>query len=66
VSDILEHVVRVRGRDEAFDPSMYQEPLLASMALVRADPTSEPASGSVSTIVAPQLRSMPSVAQRRC
>ena len=35
-------------------PSMCQVPSACWMALVRPAPTSEPASGSVSTIVAPQ------------
>ena len=39
-------------------PSMCQVPSPWSTALVRPAPTSEPASGSVSTIVAPQLRSI--------
>ena len=38
-------------------PSMFHEPSSLGNALVRPAPTSEPASGSVSTIVAPQLRS---------
>ena len=40
-----------------FTPSMCQEPSSCLMALVRPAPTSEPASGSVSTMVAPQPRS---------
>ena len=39
-------------------PSMCQLPSSCSVALVRPAPTSEPASGSVSTMVAPQPRSM--------
>ena len=39
-------------------PSMCQEPSACSIALVRPAPTSDPASGSVSTIVAPQPRSI--------
>ncbi len=38
-------------------PSMCQEPSSCLTALVRPAPTSEPASGSVSTMVAPQPRS---------
>src|SRR4051794_36548018 len=37
-----------------FTPEMSQEPSSCCTALVRPAPTSEPASGSVSTIVAPQ------------
>ena len=45
-------------------PSMCQVPSGCSMALVRPAPTSEPASGSVSTMVAPHSRSMASAANR--
>ena len=38
-------------------PSMFQEPSSFSVALARPAPTSEPASGSVSTIVQPHCRS---------
>ena len=38
-------------------PSMFQEPSSFWVALARPAPTSEPASGSVSTIVAPHWRS---------
>ena len=38
-------------------PSMFHEPSSLAVALARPAPTSEPASGSVSTIVAPQPRS---------
>ena len=41
-----------------FTPSMCHVPSACSTALVRPAPTSEPASGSVSTIVAPQPRSI--------
>ncbi len=41
-----------------FTPSMCQEPSACLIALVRPAPTSEPASGSVSTMVAPQPRSI--------
>ena len=47
-------------------PSMCQVPSGCSMALVRPAPTSEPASGSVSTIVLPHLRSMACWANRCC
>ena len=40
--------------------------LLELFALVRPAPTSDPASGSVSTIVAPQRRAIMSCAQRFC
>ena len=49
-----------------FTPSMCQVPSGCSIALVRPAPTSEPASGSVSTIVAPHSRSTASSANRRC
>ncbi len=39
-------------------PSRCHEPSGCSIAFVRPAPTSEPASGSVSTIVAPQPRSI--------
>ncbi len=38
-------------------PSMFHEPSSLAVALVRPAPTSEPASGSVSTMVAPHWRS---------
>ena len=47
-------------------PSMCQVPSSCRTALVRPAPTSEPASGSVSTIVAPQARSIISSAQCFC
>ena len=47
-------------------PSMCQVPSGCSMALVRPAPTSDPASGSVSTIVAPHCRSMACLANRFC
>ncbi len=47
-------------------PSMCQEPSSCLTALVRPAPTSEPASGSVSTIVAPHARSIMICAQRFC
>ena len=47
-----------------FTPSMRQVPSPLSKALARPAPTSEPASGSVSTIVAPQRFSIISCAQR--
>ena len=47
-------------------PSMCQVPSGCSMARVRPAPTSEPASGSVSTMVAPHSRSMASWANRCC
>ncbi len=40
-----------------FTPSMCQDPSGCSIALVRPAPTSEPASGSVSTIVEPHCLS---------
>ncbi len=49
-----------------FTPSRCQEPSSWRMAFVRPAPTSEPASGSVSTIVAPQPRSMQILAHRCC
>ncbi len=49
-----------------FTPSMCQEPSGCGVALVRPAPTSEPASGSVRTIVAPQPRSIISLAQCFC
>ena len=49
-----------------FTPSMCQVPSGCWIALVRPAPTSEPASGSVSTIVLPHLRSMACSAKRRC
>ena len=45
-------------------PSMCQVPSGCSMARVRPAPTSEPASGSVSTMVAPHSRSMAWAANR--
>ena len=47
-------------------PSMCQLPSGCSMALVVPAPTSEPASGSVSTIVLPHLRSIACCAKRCC
>ena len=47
-------------------PSMCQLPSGCSIALVRPAPTSEPASGSVSTMVAPQPRSTAISAKRFC
>ena len=47
-------------------PSRCQVPSGCSTALVRPAPTSEPASGSVSTMVAPHSRSMASSANRFC
>ena len=47
-------------------PSMCHEPSSCLTALVRPAPTSEPASGSVSTIVAPQPRSAASTAHFFC
>ena len=47
-------------------PSIDQVPSPLSRALVRPAPTSEPASGSVSTMVAPQPRSTMSCAQCFC
>lgn len=47
-------------------PSMCQEPSACSTALVRPAPTSEPASGSVSTIVEPQPRSLAITAHFFC
>ena len=38
-------------------PSMFQEPSSFGVALARPAPTSEPASGSVSTMVQPHWRS---------
>ena len=38
-------------------PSMFQEPSSFSVALARPAPTSDPASGSVRTIVQPHWRS---------
>ncbi len=49
-----------------FTPSRCQVPSACCTALVRPAPTSEPASGSVSTIVAPQPRSIMISAQRCC
>ena len=49
-----------------FTPSRCQVPSGCRTARVRPAPTSDPASGSVSTIVAPQPRSIISSAQRRC
>ena len=49
-----------------FTPSMCQDPSSCLMALVRPAPTSEPASGSVSTIVAPQPRSAANTAHFFC
>ena len=49
-----------------FTPSMCQEPSACRKALVRPAPTSEPASGSVSTIVAPHWWSIMSWAQCFC
>ena len=45
-------------------PSMFQEPSSFGVALARPAPTSEPASGSVSTIVVPHSRSTMSWAMR--
>src|ERR1700742_4249426 len=47
-------------------PSMCQEPSSCSTALVRPAPTSEPASGSVSTMVEPQPRSAAMTAHFFC
>jgi hypothetical protein len=47
-------------------PSRCQVPSGCCTALVRPAPTSEPASGSVSTIVAPHPRSIIISAQRFC
>ena len=47
-------------------PSRCQLPSGWRTARVRPAPTSEPASGSVSTMVAPQPRSIMSSAQCRC
>ncbi|GAA3300285.1 hypothetical protein GCM10020295_40620 [Streptomyces cinereospinus] len=47
-----------------FTPSMCQEPSSCSTALVRPAPTSEPASGSVRTMVEPHCRSTASCAIR--
>ena len=47
-------------------PSMCQVPSCCSIARVRPAPTSEPASGSVSTMVAPHSRSMACSANRFC
>ncbi len=47
-------------------PSMCQVPSGCRTAFARPAPTSEPASGSVRTMVAPQLRSMASSAKRFC
>ena len=47
-------------------PSMCQVPSGCSVALVRPAPTSEPASGSVSTMVEPHLRSMACSANHFC
>ena len=49
-----------------FTPSRCQQPSGWATALVRPAPTSEPASGSVSTIVAPQPLSIMIWAQRCC
>ena len=49
-----------------FTPSMCQVPSACWTALVRPAPTSEPASGSVSTIVAPHLPSTIRWATLRC
>ena len=49
-----------------FTPSMCQVPSGCGMALVRPAPTSEPASGSVSTIVEVQPRSIAISAKRCC
>ena len=49
-----------------FTPSRCQVPSGCATARVRPAPTSDPASGSVSTIVAPHPRSIISSAQRRC
>ncbi len=47
-------------------PSMRQEPSAFGKALVRPAPTSEPASGSVRTMVAPHWRSIMISAIRFC
>ena len=47
-------------------PSMCQEPSSCGMALVRPAPTSEPASGSVSTMVAPHWRSIMMLRRSAC
>ena len=49
-----------------FTPSMCHVPSGWAMALARPAPTSEPASGSVNTMVAAQPRSRPIAAQRFC
>ena len=49
-----------------FTPSIDQVPSPLSRALVRPAPTSDPASGSVRTMVAPHLRSTMSCAQCFC
>jgi hypothetical protein len=47
-------------------PSMCQVPSSCRRAVARPAPTSEPASGSVRTIVAPHWRSIASSANRFC
>ena len=63
VDDVVRHVV-LAGRDEALHALDAPRAVAVVEGLVRPAPTSEPASGSVSTIVAPQRFSMMSSAQR--
>src|SRR3954463_6411740 len=49
-----------------FTPSMCHEPSACGMALARPAPTSEPASGSVSTMVEPHCFSTKSLAHCFC
>jgi hypothetical protein len=57
MDDVLGDVLLGRG-DEPLDALDVPGPSACSTALVRPAPTSEPASGSVSTMVAPQPRSI--------
>jgi hypothetical protein len=70
VQDVFGQIVLPRGDEpdvmNRFTPSMCQEPSGCGTALVREAPTSEPASGSVSTIVAAQRRSTANLAQSFC
>jgi hypothetical protein len=67
VQDVLEQIVVVGVGDEPLDAVDVPGTVGLLDRLGAAAPTSDPASGSVSTIVSPQWRSLISDAQcRRC
>jgi hypothetical protein len=57
VQDVLEQVIGVGGGDEPLHAVDVPRAVVCLTALVRPAPTSEPASGSVRTMVEPQPRS---------